>query len=104
MLIGISIVFGVYFISSKPSIPQNTNGILLGILAGGLWAVGMIFSLLALKEGADVSRLAPIYNTNSLVAVVLGVLILHEIPQAASIVKVLLGAFLITLGATLVSS
>jgi len=104
MLIGIGIVFVGYFLTAKPSLPTNTNGILLGILAGGLWAGGMIFSFLALRGGADVSKLTPIYNTNTLIAVILGILILHELPQQAQIVKVLLGAFLITIGAVLVSS
>jgi len=103
MLVGIAIVFGGYFISAKPTIPQNVNGILLGVLAGGLWAGGMVMTFLAIKSGADVSRLSPIYNTNTLVAVILGILLLHEIPQAASMIKVLLGGFLITVGAILVA-
>jgi len=103
MLVGIGIVFVGYFLSAKPALPTNTNGILLGVLTGALWAGGMIFPFLALKSGADVSRLAPIYNTNTLIAVVLGIILLHEVPQAASMIKVLLGAFLIVIGGILVS-
>ena len=103
MLAGIAVVFIGYFIAERPTLPSNISGITLGVLAGVLWAGGMVFSFLALKSGADVSKLTPIYNTNTLVAVVLGILILHELPQAASLIKVIVGAILIVIGGILVA-
>lgn len=103
MLVGIAIVFVGYFLYTKPSIPTSSTGIILGIFVGVLWAGGMLASFLALKSGADVSKLTPLYNTNTLIAVVLGIILLHELPQAGSMIKVILGALLIVMGGILVS-
>ena len=99
MLIGIAIVFIINAEINGIQIPQNKTGILLGITAGGLWALGMIMSILAITKGADVSRLAPIYNTNTLVTVILGILILQE----ELTIKTIAGAILIILGGIIIS-
>jgi len=104
MLIGIAIVFvGYFFINGIPQIPSSIGVWSLGILVGILWALGMVFAFIAIASGADVSRLNPIYNTNTLIAVILAIVFLREIPQGIEIVKVLAGAILITTGAILVS-
>jgi transporter family protein len=104
MLLGIAIVFIVNFIfGHNLKMPQNKSAIFFGILAGILWAMGMVASLKALKIGADVSRLVPIFNTNTLIAVLLGIILLGEIPKAAAMVKVIIGAILIVLGSILVA-
>jgi len=68
-----------------------------------LWALGQLFAILALVNKAPVSRLTPIYNTNTLVAVLLGIILLRELPTGASTIKVLIGAVLIVIGGILVS-
>jgi len=80
MLAGIAIVFIGYFFTEKPVMPTNTTAIGLGILVGVLWAGGMLSTFLALKNGGEVSKLTPIYNTNTLIAVILGIVLLREIP------------------------
>lgn len=105
MLIGIATVFiGRIVYEGKVVIPQSKIGILFGILSGIFWALGMILSLEALKAGADVSKLVPIYNINTLIAVLLGIILLHEIPSGEEIIKVIVGTMLITVGAILISS
>ncbi len=101
--VGIGLVFAVYYLFAKDGKSNlNHQSILAGISSGVLWALGMVFSLLALKAGADVSRLVPIYNCNTLVAVLLGIIFLREISNIASISSVIIGSILITVGGVLV--
>ena len=105
MLIGIAIVFlvsNLYFNSFQ--IPKEPKGIFFAILAGVLWALGMIVSLIAITKGADVSKLAPLFNSNTLVAVFLGMILLKEVPSSGiQIIKILAGSLFIMIGAILVS-
>ncbi|MBN1806203.1 MAG: EamA family transporter [Sedimentisphaerales bacterium] len=104
MWAGIGIVFVLYWLlSGGEKLKLNLPSILAGVSSGGLWALGMLFSLCAIKAGADVARLAPIYNSNTLVAVLLGIVLLHEVRDGAGIFKVVIGSVLIVLGGILVT-
>ena len=46
---------------------------------------------------------APIFNANTLVTVMLGIIFLHEIPNTSQMLRVIAGAVLIVIGAVLVS-
>jgi len=103
MLIGIAVAFLLNLVFEKTFyIPESKLAIGLGILSGAIWALGMISSLKALKSGADVARLAPIYNTNTLVSVILAIILLKELPSSGEMFKVVLGALLIVIGSILV--
>ena len=103
MLIGIAIVFGGYFLMQPQELPSNPTVIGLAVLIGIIWAIGQLFAFLALSGGAPVSKLTPIYNSNTLITVILGIFLLHEIPNQGDMVKVVGGAILIIAGAFLVS-
>jgi len=104
MVVGIIAVFGIYAAMSKEARPAITAGsAAAGIMVGVLWALGMLFSFLALGTGSDVSRLVPIFNCNTLIAVVLGILFLKEMPDFAGAVKLLIGSVLIVIGGILVA-
>jgi uncharacterized membrane protein len=104
MFLGIIIVLGAYLLLSKGPKPTITTGsAVAGISTGVLWALGMVFSFLAIATGADISRLVPIYNCNTLVAVLLGIMVLHEMPNFAGVVKLLVGSVLIVIGGILVA-
>lgn len=131
MLGGIAVVFLTFFLvrNSTLSLSAKTMGFLLialllgyviytlreigvqisisslgfGLLQGALWASGMIFAFLAFSVGAEAAKLVPIYNTNTLIAVILGLLLLHEVPASDERLKVIIGALLIVLGGILVS-
>jgi uncharacterized membrane protein len=75
----------------------------LGLSQGILWAAGMIFTFLAFSAGAEAAKLAPIYNSNTLIAVFLGIAFLHELPAPDDRIKVATGAALIVLGSILVA-
>jgi len=104
-LIGTAIAVGGYVFTQKTyAVPGNNLAILLGILAGFIWAFGFILTLVALNaEKADIARLAPIYNMNTLVIVFLGILLLHELPMSGDMLKVVAGSILIVIGGILVS-
>jgi uncharacterized membrane protein len=101
---GIGVAFMLYWLSASGQgrglTPAST---VAGLSAGFLWGLGMIFSLRAIEAGADVARLAPIYNCNTLVAVLLGILVLREIGDASQILRVVSGSVLIVLGGILVA-
>ena len=104
MGIGILAVFvGFALYGGNFAMPKSIPGAGYGLLSGIMWGAGMVFVLKALSSGADVAKLVPIYNTNTLVAVILGIVLLKEIPVASAILKVLAGAILILIGSVLVS-
>lgn len=76
----------------------------LGIIsfAGVLWGLGFIVVAVAISGGADIAKLAPLYNTNTLIAVILGIVLLKELPSATAAWRVLLGAALIVIGTIVV--
>jgi uncharacterized membrane protein len=75
----------------------------LAFAVGVIWALGNIFAFSAVRAGGTMSQIVPIYNTNTLVAVLLCMLLLREIPVGLDMYRVIAGAVLITIGAILVS-
>jgi uncharacterized membrane protein len=75
----------------------------LALAIGVVWALGNIFAFAAVEAGGTMSQVVPIYNTNTLVAVALCMLLLREIPVGPDMYRVIAGAILITVGAILVS-
>jgi len=101
---GILAVFLVYWATSgRASFHPTLPSLAAGIGAGLLWAFGLVFALLALRAGADVARLVPLYNANTLVALALAIGLLHEIPQGREILQLSLGSTLVVVGALLVA-
>lgn len=104
MLVGIIAVVGIYWIFGKGPRPAITMpSAIAGVSQGVLWALGMLFSLFAFKAGADVARAVPIFNCNTLVAAVLGIVLLREIPDSAAVVRILTGSLMIVFGGILVA-
>ena len=75
----------------------------LSFAIGIIWALGNIFALSAVRSGGNMSQVVPLYNTNTLIAVILVTLLFREIPAGADLYRVMAGAVLITIGAYLVS-
>ncbi len=75
------------------------------LLAGALFVLGSIFITLGYKNGANASTFAALFNTNTLVATVLGLVILKEFVGLTSfgILKIVIGGVLVVVGAILVS-
>ena len=100
--IGVILIFGL-FILFKPSFEFEWKSSSLALTAGIIWGIGFLAVAIAIAQKADIARLAPIYNTNTLLAVLLGIIFLKEIPDASQIFRVIAGAVLIVAGAVLVS-
>jgi len=104
VLVGLATVLvGAAFHVFLPSGPLTAPAAAWSLGSGLLWAVGTGFVSLALmRYGIPVSKLNPIYNTNTLLAVVLGLWIFAEWKQV-DVTKLLLGALLILSGSLLVA-
>jgi len=102
--VGIFLFFFLVYLIKTPKFTPNWTGLTLALIAGVVWAVGLLAVALAIAKKGDVSKLAPLYNTNTLIAVLLGIIFLKEIPAGSEIIKVISGAVLIVIGAILVSS
>lgn len=77
---------------------------LVGVAVGFFWALGSLMVYYGLLRGADVSRMAPVYNLNTLLVVAGGIILLHELPDKAQALRVAAGAVLIVIGGVLVST
>jgi len=94
---------GVLLSLLMPGQAIATSAIGASLLFGLLWALGSGCVVVALyRYDVALSKLAPLYNTNTLVAIVLSLLIFAEWQQV-NLVKLLGGAVLIVLGGILVS-
>lgn len=101
--IGMGIVFiGYSFYGGNLSLPSNMV-VIIGLLTGVIVGVSLLLRVIAIGFGADVARFVPLYNMNSLIAVILGVIMLGELPDSNQAIKVIVGAILIIIGGVLVS-
>ncbi len=100
--IGTILVFLTYYFT-KPALQFEWKSTSLTVIAGVIWAVGFLAIAIALANKGNVSQLAPIYNTNTIVAVILGIILLKEIPNASQMARIIVGALMIVGGAVLVS-
>lgn len=99
---GIILVFSLLLIFN-PQFEFDWKSNRWAIAGGAIWAVGTLAVAIAIVRKADIARLAPIYNINTLITVLLGIIILKEIPDASQMIRVIGGAVLIVIGAVLVS-
>lgn len=103
MFLGSAIVIAIFFFSAPTKIPTQPMLIGAGLLYGILLTIGNVIVYIALEKHANIAQLAPIYNVNTLIAVVLGIILLAEIPNQAQAVKILIGAILIIIGSIFVT-
>ncbi len=97
-------VLGLLFWPSVATAQDTTvKAYLWAIPAGLLNGFATLLILRALQSPAtNVSQLVPIYNTNTLVAFVLAILIFKEFPYGPDLIRNLAGAVLIVLGTVLI--
>lgn len=96
------IAVGAVFWKLLPS-GIDPAGACWGLLAGLAWAAGTGFVSLALSRwGVPISKLNPIYNTNTLLTVAIGLVAFGEWRQVHPL-QLIMGAVLILVGSLLVS-
>jgi len=104
-MVGVVLAFAVFYILlaglKLPSLTPASAAV--GIAIGFFWAFGAIMVYYGLIKGADISRMAPVYNLNTLIIVVMAILLLGEIPDKSAALRVGAGAVLIIAGGILVS-
>ena len=100
--LGIVFVFAL-FLLFKPGFNFQWKSGSLFLISGIIWGLGFLAVAIAIAQKADVARLAPIYNTNTLLAVLMAIIFLKEIPNASQIFRIVAGAVLIVIGSVLVS-
>ena len=92
-----------YYLLFKPSFEFEWKSSSLALVAGMIWGLGFLAVAVAIARGGDVARLAPIYNTNTILAVFMAIIFLKEIPDVSQMFRVIAGAVLIVIGSILVS-
>lgn len=106
IIVGIACI--VLGLGSVPIFADNLGklslmGVLLAGLGGLAWGLGMLLVNVAIaKFDTPISLLAPIYNMNTLVSILLGLWIFAEW-RHVSMPTLMLGSFLITLGGVILS-
>lgn len=101
-IIGVAVtVVGVitWAITKEHTVNLQSGG--YALLLGVIWAASTLLIALALSRyGANVSQLVPLYNTNSLVAVLLGLIFLDEAASVRTsyllpgVVAIVIGGYL----------
>jgi uncharacterized membrane protein len=105
--LGTGILFcGVLGILLWPSSDQSgatTRALAWAIPVGLLNGFATLLVLWLMRSpSTNISQLVPIYNTNTLVAFVLAVVFLRELPHASDLLRNLAGALLIVMGTILI--
>jgi glucose uptake protein GlcU len=81
---------------------QNKHLVIWAVLAGSIWAVANTLTIFAIRD-VGLAVAFPLWNTNSLVGLILGLLLFNELKGASGrdIAKVVFGAVAILAGAVL---
>lgn len=94
---------GVVLLFVLPERQINPTSGTIAFIGGAFWATGMTCIVIALqKYGSSISVLTPLFNMNTLVAVILGLWVFSEW-KTVSMTQLLIGAVMITAGATIVA-
>jgi uncharacterized membrane protein len=88
---------------AMPDKTVNVRSAFLSIMMGVCWALGTgAVAFAMVKFNVPVSKVVPLYNMNTLIAVLLGFLIFAEWKNV-NIIQLLIGAILVVAGGTLVA-
>ena len=95
---------GLAFLAWERDAALGLKGLFCSALFGTVWATAAGCIMVALRHyGGQISQLVPLYNTNTLVAVVIGLAVFSEW-QSVDIPRLTLAALLIVVGGVLAAS
>ena len=99
------VAVGAAFWATLPAEHAATGkGLGLAVLLGACWAGGMGLVAIALtRHGGQIAQLAPLYNTNTLVTVLIGLVVFSE-AASLDVPRLVLGAVLIIAGSILAAT
>ncbi|MBN1982524.1 MAG: hypothetical protein JW795_13405 [Chitinivibrionales bacterium] len=98
------LITGITLIVTEHHRQVTAKATIFAILIGLLWSVAMASVAIAISRfGVPVSKLVPLYNVNTLIAVILGFVVYMEWKEVNP-VTLLIGALLIVIGGTLAAN
>ena len=98
---GLSIsLVGVVYYSIFPQWEFTAKGITWSIFAGLANGAGIACITYAMSRGASLSKLAPLFNSNTLIQVIIALIIFSEFKDV-SVTKIIAGAIFVIIGSTL---
>lgn len=99
------VAVGAAFWAAMPTEHAATGkGVGLAVALGVCWAGGSgLVAIAILKHGGRIAQLAPLYNTNTLVTVLLGLVVFSE-AASLDVPRLVLGALLIIAGSVLAAT
>jgi uncharacterized membrane protein len=102
--VGVTVVLvGALFCLLERDLTVNGRGILATVLYGAVWAVGTGTIALAIRRyNGQISQLVPLYNMNTLVAVLIGLVVFAEW-KTVNPLRILISSALIIAGGILAS-
>ncbi|ACK65242.1 conserved hypothetical protein [Rippkaea orientalis PCC 8801] len=101
--VAVTVVGVVSGLMTKDGFMADSQSAIFALAVGITWAIGQLLIALVLQKfSVPLSVLAPIYNTNTLVAVLIALIVFSEWSQV-SMTHLGIGAFLTTLGGILVA-
>jgi len=105
LCVGIGVVMvGIALCVWNTSQTANVKSVVPAIIMGLMWGIGVVLVAIAMNHyKTPLSILAPLYNMNTLVAVV-GALFIFSEWRDVNVIKLVLGSILIIGGGVLVSS
>ncbi len=103
VIITINAALLIYYKDSLQFFAKKEWG--FALLAAVLFALGSVFIAMGYRKGANASTFVALFNTNTLVATVLGLVLLKEFAglSGIAIVKIISGAILVIAGGILVT-
>ena len=101
--VAVTLVGLITSFTTKQNLMADPKSIFFALCVGGTWALGQLMIALALQKfSIPLSIISPIYNSNTLVAVFIALIIFNEWTQV-SMGSLCVGAFLTTIGSILVA-
>lgn len=101
---GVAAVGAAFWVLLPAEHAAPGRGVWLSAALGACWAGGMGLVAVALtRHGGQIAQLAPLYNTNTLVTVLIGLVVFSE-AASLDVPRLVLGALLIIAGSVLAAT
>ena len=101
--LGAFLVSALAFLIFRQQPSGTASGVLLAVLAGAVWSVGLVSVSYGISQNFEVSKMSVIINSNTVIAVLLSIIVLKELQNPSDLWRTLLGAILVVGGAIIVS-
>lgn len=101
--LGVLLVFIAAILIKKPEISLQPGSTALILISGVIWAIGFLAVTLGIAQNFDISKMAIAYNSNVIVTVILGIVVLKEMTSGSDLIRTLIGMGLVAAGIVITS-